>query len=240
LRKKLVFIPQNIPQAKQDDYNQQLLSNLQSRLVELELEEKNLSNKYTDDNRSLRKVRDEIRIVHDKLSLQENKTYLKSTFGVNPIYQNLQQDLIRYETEKKALSSKHEALVKQGTVLGEKLTYFNRIELQYNQLKQQAESDRRNYDLYLTRLEESRISDAMDTEKISNISVVEPASIPLRPVNPKPFLNISMAIVFGLLGGLSWAFFCEYLRDRIESTEDAENLLGLPVLASIPLAKRAR
>ncbi len=47
------------------------------------------------------------------------------------------------------------------------MTYFNRIELQYNQLKQQAESDRRNYDLYLTRLEESRISDAMDTEKIS-------------------------------------------------------------------------
>ena len=237
LRKKMVSLPQNIPQAKQDDYNQLLLSNLQSRLVELELTEKNLSNKFTDENRSLRNVRDEIRIVRDKLREQE-KPYFRSTSGVNPVYQVLHQDLIRFETDKKALSAKRDALVKQIAKFEEKLSDLNRIELQYNQLNQQAESDRRNYDLYLSKLEESRVSDAMDTEKISNVSVIEPASIPLRPVSPKPLLNIVMSIVFGLFGGLVLAFLSENFSDQIRNVDDVERLLELPVLTSIQVFKK--
>jgi uncharacterized protein involved in exopolysaccharide biosynthesis len=233
LRKNMQSLPQNIPQGKQDDYNQLLLSNLQSRLVELELSEKNLSNKYTDENRNLMNVREEIRIVRNKLREHENKTYFKSTSGVNPVYQGLQQELIRLEAEKKALSGKREVLGKQIVKFEEKLTDLNRIELQYYQLKQQAESDRRNYDLYLAKLEESRISDAMDAEKISNVSVIQAASIPLKPVSPKPLLNIAMSIVFGLFGGLALAFLSEYMSDRIENADDVERLLELPVLTSI-------
>jgi uncharacterized protein involved in exopolysaccharide biosynthesis len=115
----------------------------------------------------------------------------------------------------------------------EKLTDLNRIELQYYQLKQQAESDRRNYDLYLAKLEESRISDAMDDEKISNVSVIAAASIPIKPVSPKPILNFVMSIVFGFFGGLGLAFISEYMSDRIKNADDVERLLNLPVLTSI-------
>ena len=239
LRKKMASLPQNIPQATHDDYNPILLSSLQSRLVELELTEKNLSNNYTAENRNLRNVREEIRLLRDKLGEQDKKIFIKSTSGVNPVYQVLQQDLIRFEAEKKALSGKRDALAKQIVKFEKKLSDLNRIELQYSQLKQQAESDRKNYDLYLAKLEESRISDAMDTEKISNISVIEPASMPLRPVSPKPFLNIMLSIVFGLFGGLALAFFSEYFSGRIENADDAERLLNLPVLTSIQLYKKA-
>jgi uncharacterized protein involved in exopolysaccharide biosynthesis len=37
----------------------------------------------------------------------------------------------------------------------------------------------RNYRLYLTKLEESRISDAMGSEKITSVSLIEPAQLPL-------------------------------------------------------------
>jgi uncharacterized protein involved in exopolysaccharide biosynthesis len=233
LRKNMQSLPQNIPQGRQDDYNQLLLSNLQSRLVELELSEKNLSNKYTDENRNLMNVREEIRIVRNKLRENENKTYFKSTSGINPVYQGLQQELIRLEAEKKALSGKREVLGRQIVKFEEKLTDLNRIELQYYQLKQQAESDRRNYDLYLAKLEESRISDAMDDEKISNVSVIAAASIPIKPVSPKPILNFVMSIVFGFFGGLGLAFISEYMSDRIKNADDVERLLNLPVLTSI-------
>jgi uncharacterized protein involved in exopolysaccharide biosynthesis len=129
-------------------------------------------------------------------------------------------------------------LVKQITIFEEKLSDLNRIELQYNQLKQQAESDRGNYDLYLAKLEESRISEAMDAEKISNVSVIEPASIPLKPVSPKPLSNILMSIVFGLFGGVSLALLSEYFSDRIRNADDAERLLKLPVLTSIQVYKK--
>ena len=49
-----------------------------------------------------------------------------------------------------------------------KLQELNQIDVKLNQLQQQVDVDRQNYRLYLTKFEESRISDAMDTEKISS------------------------------------------------------------------------
>jgi capsular polysaccharide biosynthesis protein len=94
--------------------------------------------------------------------------------------------------------------------------------------------DRQNYRLYLSKFEESRISDAMDTEKIANVNVIEPAQSPLKPVSPKIMLNMMLAIFLGGFGGLGLAFFSEYLDDSLEKTEDVENYLEVPVLASIP------
>lgn len=239
LKRKLDAIPQNVPQTKQDDQNQLVISNLQTRLIELELQEKSLSEKYTDGNRNLQAVRDEIKIVRTKLAEQESKLYYRSTSGLNPVYQYLQQDLLRFDGEKRALSAKREVLVKQIAEFEGKLSDLGRIELQHSQLRSQVETDRRNYDLYLQKLEESRVSDAMDNEKISNVNVVEPATPPHKPVSPKVALNLLLSVVFGLFGGLALAFLLEYLSDRLENAEDVEQGLELPVLTSIPLLQRA-
>jgi len=41
----------------------------------------------------------------------------------------------------------------------------------------------------------------------------------------------------GAFGGFGLAFFREYLDDSIETIEDVEDCLHLPVLASIPYSK---
>ena len=104
-----------------------------------------------------------------------------------------------------------------------------------DQLQQQVDVNRQNYRLYLTKFEESRISEAMDSEKITNVSVFEPARAPREPVSPKKMLNLILAIFLGAFGGLGLAFFMEYLDDKIEKIEDVEDTLGLPVLASVPI-----
>ena len=96
------------------------------------------------------------------------------------------------------------------------------------------EVNRENYRLYLTKYEESRISDAMDSEKIASVSLIQPARPPLDPVSPRKMLNIALAILLGAFGGLGLAFFLEYLDDKIEKVEDVEEALGMPVLASLP------
>ena len=98
--------------------------------------------------------------------------------------------------------------------------------------------DHRNYRLYLTKFEESRISNAMDTEKIANVSLIEPARPPLKPVGPKVMLNMVLALFLGAFGGLGLAFFMEYLDDSLEQTEDVEAYLEVPVLTSIPEMKK--
>lgn len=239
LRRRSAMTPENIPQLRQDDPNDVLISTLQSRLVELELQEKSLSSRYTDENRSLQNTREEIRIVRDKLSESESRTYGRRTSGINPMHQTLQQELLRFETEKKALSAKREVLSRQIADFDAQIKDLNAVEMRLNQLAQQVVVDRKNYDLYLTKLEEARISDAMDAEKISNLSLIERASVPVKPASPKVALNLIVGLFIGLFGAVLAAFVAEFMSDRLESPEDVVRVLKLPVLTSIPELKSA-
>ncbi len=190
--------------------------NLLSRLVDLELKEQELLTKYTDESHFVQSVREEMQIVRQTLAEQRSR---------------------RYEAEMKALKAKEETQRAQLAEYQKRLEELKRIEMEFNRLQQTVEVDRENYRLYLTKFEESRVSDAMDTEKIANVSLIEPARPPSKPVSPKIFLNMVLAIFLGGFGGFGLAFFSEYLNDSLEKDEDVENHLHLPVLASIPELK---
>ena len=234
IRQQLAATPKTIPHGEETDHNPYLISTLQARLVELELKEKELLSKYTEQNRLVRNVRDNIQMVREKLAMQETKRYGKSRSGLNVTYQRLQQELFRNQAELRALKAKKHTQSGQLSGYKKKLEKFNRIEVELNGLKHEIDMDRQNYRLYLTKFEESRISNAMDTEKIANVSLIEPAHPPLKPVSPKALLNMVLAVFLGGFGGLGLAFLLEYLDDSLEKTDDVEDYLQLPVLASIP------
>ena len=75
LRKQLVRVPETIPQAAEAVDNPYLISNLEARLVELQLEEKKLLAKYTPESRLVQNVKEEIMMVNSKLGEQEDKKY---------------------------------------------------------------------------------------------------------------------------------------------------------------------
>ena len=202
--------------------------------MELELKEKKLLNKYTEQSRLVQNVKDEIAMVRRKLADQEQKRYGKSSTGLNLTYQHLEGELYQNEAELSALEAKRKTQSAQLAAYQDQLDKLNRVEVELNQLEQEVEVYRQNYRLYLTKFEESRISSAMDTEKITNVSLLEPASAPLKPVSPKKLLNLVLGVFLGAFGGLGLAFFMEYLDDSLEKPEQAESALKLPVLASVP------
>jgi uncharacterized protein involved in exopolysaccharide biosynthesis len=234
LRQQLNATAETISQGEEVDHNPYLISNLQARLVELQLKEKQLLSKYTDNSRLVQNNKAEIKIVKEKLMEQEDKRYGKSRSGVNPTYQHLQEELFRNETEIRALTARVKALNGQLNNTQQELDKLNQVEANYYQLKQEVELDRKNYGLYLTKYEESRISNVMDNQKIANISILKSAKPPLKPVNPNIFMNLSLGIFLAFIGGPAFAFFLEYIRDTVERPEDIENYLKTPVLTSIP------
>ena len=234
LRSQLARIPRTIPQQAEAADNPYLISTLEARLVELQLEEKKLLTKYTDQSRLVRNVRDEIQMVQNKLGEQEAKKYKKSSSGINVTHQSLQGELLHNQAELSALKAKALTQESQLKEYQKELENLSQIESRYIRLVQEIELDRKNYQTYLDKLEDSRISEAMDTEKIASVSLVEPAIPPIKPISPKKKLNLLISMVFGLIGGLGLAFFTEYLNDRLERPEDVEHLLGIKVLTSIP------
>lgn len=238
LRLQMAHTPKTIPLGEELDQNAYVVSALQTKLVELQLKEKQLSAKYTDRNRLVRDVKDEIAMVRRQLQKQEKKQYGKSNSGVNTIYQTLQGDLFQSEANLTAIMAKEKTQRAQLAGYRERLDRINGIKVQLNQLQQQVDVDRQNYRLYLTRFEESRITNAMDKDKITNVSIIESATPPLKPVSPKVLLNLALGVFLGAFGALGLAFFTEYLDDSIEKPEQAETALGIPVLTSVPELKK--
>lgn len=234
LRKQLVRVPETIPQEAEAVDNPYLISTLEARLVELQLEEKKLLTKYTDDSRLVQNVKAEIGMVQKKLEEQEDKRYKRSRSGVNVTHQTVQSELLRNEAELTALKAKARAQRSQFEEYQKELGNLDKIEAHYKRLMQEIKLDQNNYQNYLNKLEDSRISEAMDDAKITSVSLIELAKPPLEPISPKRALILLISIVLGIFGGLGLAFFMEYLNENLERPEDIEQFLNTPVLTSIP------
>ena len=225
--------PMNIRQGEEVGAPSDIVDALEARLVELELKEKDLLLKYKPESRSVSSVRDEIRIVRDKMNSLKEKSSGRSTYGINTTYQELQKDQYRWEADLKAISGKKEMLEKQLVSYHEKISALNDIQVQIIRLQDQIKEDQGSYRMYQTKYEETRISDAMTTQKIANVSLIEPARVPIKPVSPNKKLNLLMSLLMGLVGGFGIAFLRDYIDDSIEKPEDVERLLDLPFLGSI-------
>ena len=71
------------------------------------------------------------------------------------------------------------------------------------------------------------------------VEVASLATLPTSPSSPRPIRDGVIALVIGLLLGLSAAFLVDHFDDTIYTREDVERLLsGAPVVAMIPKMKR--
>lgn len=74
-----------------------------------------------------------------------------------------------------------------------------------------------------------------DLMNVDNVSVLSSAVVPAdpKPVNPKPLLNIAIAIVLGGMVGVGLAFLLEYMDNTVKTESDIEKKVGLPVVGVI-------
>ncbi|UFT98859.1 Wzz/FepE/Etk N-terminal domain-containing protein [Radiobacillus kanasensis] len=71
---------------------------------------------------------------------------------------------------------------------------------------------------------------------VDNVNILSEAFVPddPSPVNPKPLLNMAVAVVLGIVVGVGLAFLLEYLDNTIKTEIDVEQRLDIPVLGVIP------
>ena len=65
--------------------------------------------------------------------------------------------------------------------------------------------------------------------------MVEEATRPGSPIRPRKQLALLMSLLVGLGLGIAAAVTIEYFDTSVKSPEDIERVLGLPVIAVVPL-----
>ncbi|MBV8101143.1 MAG: polysaccharide biosynthesis tyrosine autokinase [Verrucomicrobia bacterium] len=114
---------------------------------------------------------------------------------------------------------------------------LNKIAIPYNVLVREEESDRALYDAVLRRMKETNVQENV---KENHIRVVESPMVPVSPSKPSKRKILAFAVLAGLILSCGTVVGIDMANTSIRNVSQAEELLGLPVLTSIPRSKRKR
>lgn len=104
-------------------------------------------------------------------------------------------------------------------------------------LQRDVENAQRSYDAVQTRVNQSSVeSQATQT----NVSVLKHATPPALPSSPKLVLNLSVAVLVGLLLAVAAAVLRESRDQRLRSERDVVDLLKLPLLGVMSSRRQTR
>jgi uncharacterized protein involved in exopolysaccharide biosynthesis len=210
---------------------------MRQQFYALQLREQEMLAKYTDEHPKLKEIRKQAAAARDILG-REEFTRKQTTTGPNRAFEEVEINLLRDESALAALQSRTEALRGQLAQMQDRMKKLNESELRIARLQREVELRDGSYRKYSASLEQSRIDRALEDERMSNISVVQPATLEMKPVRPRKLMNVLLGVVVGLCGGIGLALTAEYVDRSFRSPEDIEKKLDLPALVTIPRLSR--
>jgi len=112
----------------------------------------------------------------------------------------------------------------------------NARSFQYQQLKQEADTDKSLYDELIKKIREADINAGFQN---NNIRIADIARPPLTPVFPNLKLNLILAFLFSTLLAIGATILLDSLDTTLRDPTEASRFLGTDVIATMPSDRRA-
>lgn len=81
---------------------------------------------------------------------------------------------------------------------------------------------------------------AREVMNVQSVNVVDEAAAPEQPSGPSRTMYVAVAFLAGLFVAVAIVVLLDMLNTKVRSAEDAEELLGIPVIGRIPAMKGSR
>jgi len=214
--------------------NQYSAEHLNTMIVELQNKRTQLLTKFRADDRLVREVDQQIRTTRAALDKATGETATEQSTDLNPLRQTLETEQARARVDQAGAEGRQEMLAAQVDQYENQLSRLEGITGQYEELNRKVKQADDNYQLYQKKEEEARITDELDENKITNVSVAEAPNQPSLPVRPNRLMNLLLGLFLGALLSLGSVVVAEFVRDTVLTPHELEVLTGRPVLASLP------
>jgi uncharacterized protein involved in exopolysaccharide biosynthesis len=214
--------------------NQYSAERLNTLIVELQNRRTQLLTKFRPDDRLVKEVDQQIRTTRAALDRASTESATEQSTGLNPLRQSLETELAKGRVDLAGAEGRHEMLLGQVAQYETQLSRLEASTAPYEDLNRKVKQSEESYQLYKQKEEEARITDELDQNKITNVSVAEAPAQPQLPARPNRPLNVTLGIVLGLLLSAASVFVVELMRDTVTTPRELEALTGQRVLVSVP------
>jgi polysaccharide biosynthesis transport protein len=194
-------------------FDNKLLQDLSERLADLQRQHAQLAATFTEDYPKVKETQSQIEEIQSSLERERRRAAQK-------INNDYSAALRREKLVRQAFAARQEAANQDA----EK-------SVEYGMLSREVDTNKGLYQGLLERLKEASASAGL---KASNIRVVDPGTIPFKPIAPNYALNLGLATFLGLGLGVCMAFLKENLDQTLRFNEDVFQFLGIPALGFIP------
>jgi len=198
------------------------------QLLELEAKRAELLGRYRPDSERVREIDEQIQRLRTAIASYDTIT---GSGAGDPAGGG---DLVAARAQLAALKGKEDALETQRDEYRKQTEMLDAQSFDVARLERQVKLDEEAYLSYVRTAEQSRLTNALEQSKILQLTVVEPATVPMEPVSPKK----GRIMLFAVVGGLAVSIGAAFARDRMDGTiktaGDVRRYSRLDVLAALP------
>jgi uncharacterized protein involved in exopolysaccharide biosynthesis len=190
------------------------LNALRKTALELELKKSQLAQKYTQKHPEMMAVMQDIHNTNAKIKGEISEIIQLEETDVRAI-QAQERELLRARAE---VSSSIADMSRKEYELGKHTISIDELKKVHATLIEQREH---------------AFAAARKKEHLVQARVLEEAVTPFKPSKPNKKLYLALGLMLGSVVSFAVAFFVEYFDHAVHTAEDAQNCLGLPLLATI-------
>ncbi len=163
---------------------------------------------------------EQLRSKVTELRLRRTELLQKYTDGAEQV-QRIDREMLQIEaTLRQAFSAQWTERRATASSIEQRMQVLNVGEVGLEVIERDRSVVSQNYQSYAKRREETRVSEALDLKRVSNIAVLASADKPIEPVAPRKLLILGLALPFGLFAGFGIALLLEYLNPTIRDVRD--------------------
>ena len=212
--------------------NPQLMGQLKSTLLNLELKRTELLQKYEPTYRLVVEVDTQIEQARAAIEEAEKSQLREETTNRNPTFTWVDAELAKTSSELAAQQARAEVLRRTVSSYEQQAANLDRQEVVEQDLERDRKAQEDSYLLYQRKREEARISNALDRSRILNVAVAEPALVPDLPSRSR-LSTLLIGLLAAIALSLAAAATAEYCNPSLKNSVDVVEFLEVPVLASI-------
>jgi uncharacterized protein involved in exopolysaccharide biosynthesis len=214
--------------------NPQLMANLKTTMLNLEIKRTELLQAYDPGYPLVHEVEKQITQAASAIADANSGAVREETTDENPTHQWVATEMAKAEADLVGLEARSLALFRGLRTLQEKALRLDQQSVVQQDLLRTAKADEESYLLYEKKREEARITDALDQSKIVNATIAQAAAVPLVPSGIPLPVKLILAVVIASLMSLGVGFLSEHLDPSFRTTDEVKEYLDIPLVVAVP------